>query len=1051
MADCNDILDILKRDGTGQEQRYTEALRTDYFRLQDLDIADWMLFAYKFAEHVNYFGPDNKMSGNWQNFFAYLGMDKEEVSADMPVRFNKVKEDIRNGLSILENEHTLPPHLTLFLCFLKLLELSQQRFNELTRRHLDFYYREVLKIDKLPPTADKVYVLFELARNIADEKIPEATELNGGKDTSGKKRIYTTAEELVANKAVITSLKNVYRDSTVIKYSQVANSHDGQGAGFPEGHAQWYPFGHSHTGNEATGKGLHELQDAPLGFAVASPILELAEGERTITLNITFNEPIPHITGDEIKDGLQFYFSGKKAWIGPVSPDENIFRTDKNTLTCTIILDKDIDAVTVYDHKALKENFRTSLPLVKAICNTGTENGYGLYKKLAGKTIGNISIGVSVKGIKNLSIENDHGTINPEKPFYPFTTRPVKDSAFTMHYPEIFKKHWEEININITWKNTPESFRTLYYAYREGDKYKSSQNKYKSGIFDNYQEMTRKKGSFNDAFISPSFNEDNLIVKGDNHFKAIALISNREEWENADTPDDTVTLFTSKNGVFETSLTVNNPSPPYAPGKNGPLRLALEQSFLHEMFPRIYAIALAGDDDDILIPNEPYTPFADSIAMDYTAKAEKEDMDIFHIHPFGQCKVSEEKTLFPVYGNHTGELYIGLESLVPGQQLSVFFQLLEGSENPEKESFKEKQKIEWSVLSDDRWISMDDDYIIHNGIDNFLRSGIVKFSIPPEATANNTRLPEGLYWLRAKLYKDFDAVCKIIGIHTQAVKAVFENRDNELSHLDHGLPAGAISKPVERLSSIKAVTQPYNSFGGVPPENDRDYYRRVSERLRHKKRAQTLWDYEHMLLQQFPEVYKTKCLNHTRYCGKKGQLYYQSPGYVTLVVIPDIVNKNVFDIYEPRISTTLLNEMEEYINRYNSMQVKTVVVNPEYEPVKIELKVKFRAGFDDVFYKKQLKEDITGLLSPWAIDRNKGIAFGTVLHKSVLVNYIEKLNYVDYLQDVFMFKNGILQKKSLPPSGPAAILVSAREHTVDTGTIKTCTNLHTENQEKCQH
>ncbi|MGS2739388.1 baseplate J/gp47 family protein [Sinomicrobium sp. M5D2P17] len=1050
MADCNDILQILKRDGTGQGQRYTDALDPDYYRLQDLDIADWMLFAYKFAEHINYFGPDNKVSGNWQNFFAHFGMDKEEVSVDMPTKFNKVKEDIHNGLKTLENEHSLTPHLTLFLCFLKLLELSKQRFNQLTKRHLDFYYREVLKIDKLPPTPDKVYILFELAKNLSEEKIPEAAGLDGGKDNSGKKRVYTTTDELVANKAVITSLKNVYRDNTVIKHSPIANSHDGQGAGFPEDRVQWYPFGHSYTGDEAIGKGLHELQDAPLGFAVASPILELAEGERTVTIDITFNESVPHVTGDELNDGLQFYFSGEKAWIGPASPDENISGTDGNTLTCTIILDKDIDAVIAYDQKALKENFRTSLPLVKAVCRTGTENGYGLYKKLAGKTIKNISIGIGVKGIKNLSIENDHGAMNPEKPFYPFTTRPVKGSAFTIHYPEIFKKCWEEIDINITWKNTPDSFRTLYYAYREDDKYKSSQHKYKSGIFDNYQAATRKKERVNNIFTTPSFNEDNLIVEGNDHFKAIVLISNKEEWESADTPDGMVTLFTDKSGVFETDLTVNNPSPPYAPGKNGPLRLSLQQPFLHEMFPRIYAIALASDDDNVLIPNEPYTPFADSISVDYTASAENGDIDVFHIHPFGQCETPEKKTLLPVYCNHGGEFYIGLEHLVPGQQLSVFFQLLEGSENPEKESFKGNQKVEWSVLSHDQWIPMDDNYIIHNGIDNFLRSGIVRFSIPREATDNNTRLPEGLYWLRAKLYKDFDVVCKAIGIHTQAVKAVFENRDNELSHLGDGLPAGTISKPVERLSSIKSVTQPYNSFGGISPENDRNYYRRVSERLRHKNRAQTLWDCEHMLLEQFPEVYKSKCLNHTRYCSKKNQMYYQSPGHVTLVVIPDIVNKNVFDIYEPRVSTTLLNEMEEYINRYNSMHVTTAIVNPEYETVKVELKVKFHTRFDENFYKKQLNEDITRLLSPWAFDRNRGIEFGTSLHKSVLVNYIEKLNYVDYLQDVFMFKNGDIQKNSVAPSSPAAILVSAREHKVDTGTIKTCTNSNIENQEKCQ-
>ena len=36
------------------------------------------------------------------------------------------------------------------------------------------------------------------------------------------------------------------------------------------------------------------------------------------------------------------------------------------------------------------------------------------------------------------------------------------------------------------------------------------------------------------------------------------------------------------------------------------------------------------------------------------------------------------------------------------------------------------------------------------------------------------------------------------------------------------------------------------------------YYTRVSERLRHKNRAIQLWDYEHLILQNFPHLYRVK-------------------------------------------------------------------------------------------------------------------------------------------------------------------------------------------------
>jgi diaminopimelate epimerase len=34
--------------------------------------------------------------------------------------------------------------------------------------------------------------------------------------------------------------------------------------------------------------------------------------------------------------------------------------------------------------------------------------------------------------------------------------------------------------------------------------------------------------------------------------------------------------------------------------------------------------------------------------------------------------------------------------------------------------------------------------------------------------------------------------------------------------------------------------------------------------LRHKNRAITIWDYEHIILQKFPEIHKVKCLNHSK-------------------------------------------------------------------------------------------------------------------------------------------------------------------------------------------
>ena len=455
------------------------------------------------------------------------------------------------------------------------------------------------------------------------------------------------------------------------------------------------------------------------------------------------------------------------------------------------------------------------------------------------------------------------------------------------------------------------------------------------------------------------------------------------------------------------------------------------------------------------VPNEPYTPVAENVSISYTAKEtrifqdeevnidtiepthfentssayEQERMRWFHTHPFGLKEIHnhlrfnnfkfgvkeffEQKHVKSEAVGHYcngGYLYIGLSNASPGENISLLIQVLEGSENPETISFEPLEQINWAVLCNNDWKDVQNQ-IISNETDNFLKSGIIKFAIPREANTDNTWMPKDRIWIKAQMQRGYDAVCKIINIHTQAVEAELLDQGNNLAHLNNGLPANTIKKLVTRVPQVRGVSQPYNSFGGHAEETDLVFYRRISERLRHKGRAVSLWDYEHLILEEFPEIFRVKCLNHTQYkAGTQETMCYNSAGAVTLVVVPDIINKNVFDLFEPRASKALLNRITLYINQWNTKQVTATVINPIYEAIAIELEVRFYQGFDEEYYKKILNEDIIKFLSPWAYDETAQINFGKELHASVLVDYIEKLNYVDYLQNLKIKKDGVIQK-----------------------------------------
>ena len=1064
MANCGKDIG-LTREGTDQQQRFIDALSPDSVNLNDFSLREWMQFAYRFAVHLNYFSisEDTEPSGDWQEFF-------------------QKEEDIEAFLRSVGEGGNITPHLALYVAFIRLLEFTQRRFNKLTRRHLDFYYQHILQIEKLPPTPDKVHVLFELAKNCVDAQIGDATHLDGGKDGNGQKRIYVTNGELIANQVKVVQLRNVYNDPVngKIKASSKAASFDGVGGDFPDDNVKWWPFGHYNA------PGYPELPDARVGFALASDVLAMREGARNVSLTIEFVRSPMSLPVSMLTENVEMWCSGEKGWLGPFTVLPQISEegggimytsgldvtTKKMTLAFQV--PKEEKPVTGYQQAIHGENFNTALPVCRVLIRTENEDGHALYLRLVEKEVKTITIDIDVRSVESLELESDTGTLNATRPFFPFGTRPVKGSNFYIGYSELFNKEWETFDMEIDWKNTPEklgsydAFVDLYFAYRTDYLYQASTSGYLDGIFLSEKvsaEIQKEKQDITPmlekAFKIVNKNPDNLIVTDDSYFKALIEIRHREEWM---TLPGKLTLFTPEGDGFATRFTVANAG--YETGKNGPARLSLDQSFWHELFPRIYALALASEEKTALIPNEPYTPLVETIRLNYTAtatftpSANEQDyrnstVHLFHEHPFGQSEEHPflknqlsflregDKKIYPVPTYcKGGELYIGLENGLPLQQVSLLVQLLEGSENPEANSFTGKQKVEWSVLTHNEWKSLDAASMIINQTDNFLKSGIVRFSLPKGTNSDSTRLPKGLAWVKARTHKDYDAVCKSIAIHAQAVQARFADNGNELSHLDKGLEAGNISKLVHRISTVKGIIQPFSSFGGASRETDAHYYRRVSERLRHKNRAITLWDYEHIVLQQFPEIHKVKCLNHT------SETSFLSPGDVLVIVIPDIMNKNVFDIYQPRVSRALLNQVQQTINQLNSFHVNAVVRNPDYEEVTVELKVKFHDGFDESFYKKQLNEDITRLLSPWAFERSAEIRFGVTLHRSTVINWIEKLGYVDYVADVKLQKGGETSTKSVSPESPKAILVSARQHRIDTD-IKSCT-VQTETKETCQ-
>lgn len=1041
-ANCKKILDILRRDGTERASSLNASLDPDHLNLHDLGTSDWILFAINFSKHISYFSTKSaeEATGNWEAFFKTFdpkGLLKADSSA---YDLDSLRENINETLSQIEFQGTLSPHLTLFVSFLNLLTKSQESFNGLTKRHLDFYYQQVLQIEKEALVPDKVYVIFELAKGLSSGLIPQGTLLDAGKDPIGQKLSYKTSTESSVNTAQIEAIQSLYHDIKVINseidfhdssldsgtvvIAPMANSFDGQGADFPTGEQKWWPFGYTDQCNASTLRPA--LPTAPVGFAIASSLLQMAEGTRLIDLTFTFDTAYypQKIDTSQLNDALSLEITSPKGWL--LSPDISLSiepeeDEDPKVFNIKAILSPEAAAISNYEVKVHGKNYATVLPILKVNLDTAIPEGYKLFRLLSNPKLVKIDISTTVLDGSSLIIESDIAKLNPKKPFLPFGPRPLRGSSFSLYSPEAATKPVKQITFAMDFLNLPEDLVAHYIAYKDKDGNAEIDSLDYFGVKIVQASVSKSQNLFG-AEEEP------------NEF-AIELESNSNLW--------------------------NKPA-------DAKVKVSLSNSFLHEKYPHYYTLATLVNQESITleqIPNEPYTPIAENIKYSYTASQTiysenlglEPQFGFFHDYPYGNISISHESefiTLFPQISKG-GSLYIGLRDAGELQQVPILFQLAEGSENPTLEDiFEGDEKIKWSYLVNDRWVDFPPGSITKNQSPRFLKTGIITFTIPKEASSLHSLMPAGVKWLRASMDKAYDVVSQFLQINTQAVEAEYY-QDQEIlgAHLPEGIKPKTISKLQKRLSWVKKIEQPFASFDGQI-QSDELYYQGISERLRHKNRAVTSWDYEHLILHKFKAIYKVKCLNHS--CDSS----FQSPGNITIVLVPDTIRQSVYDIYQPRVSQGMLNQVSTYVNSLNSFQIQAKVINPRYHEVQIRLKVKFREGLDFSIYKSILNDAIRAYLSPWAFDRELTVSFGIALHRSQLIHHLEKLGYVDYLEDVMLLQaaagsspcESVFEESPnqvyIRPEHPAAILVSAKSHQISASTTA-CETIQAQTIEEC--
>jgi hypothetical protein len=1002
MATDDIIQNMISRLGQSQDERLPPELGRHFVDIDERDGRTLLTQAAALAKLLRFYRrPTEIVPGGWQAFFP--ADDDAQALLD-------------------RDDGAVPPHLGLFASFLELYRNPQQAINAIAGRHLDFQYRRVLQFAPRPAEPDRAHLLLELKKGAAPTAVTPEHAFSAGKDAGGVELIYQPVREVVINRGQVASLRSVFRDTACLRFAPVANSSDGLGGELDQAQPKWRAFGDA------------ALPPAQIGFAFASPVLRMQEGMRSIQLDLQLAtlDPARHTAG-ALAGAFAAHLTGPKGWQGPYPISGSL---TAGRLTLLVSVPPSEPAIVDYSADTHGHAFAAQSPMLQVLLKPDAALHYA---DLEGLTLSKARLQVEVDGLQALTLENDFGSLNPKKAFQPFGAQPVAGSRFMIGCDEALSKRLLDLNVKLTWQGAPANLYDWYANYRQQVRMKNGVTatlayQDRSGQTTSASLDVMARGSDGVTTISPTAPPSVSPALADDA-GLFALLSSGSVIGRA-----LGGRFVLKRPIYQ-RLRVLAPD-----ASAGFVTVTLGEDFLHADY-RKETIANALAQNKIVL-NEPYTPTVQAISLGYRAHSDEVDfsandfasftnldLQFFHVGCFGQMRehaflrnqlgyVADKRiTLLPSYPNE-GEFLVGISGVAAGDSLSLLVQVAQGSADPDLPP----QQLSWSVLGDNYWRPLTTQELVLDTSNGLRTSGIVALSLPFETTTEHTFLPAGLVWLRATVLADSAAVCQLVNVANNAVEVRFADRGNDPTHLTSALAAGGIAKLKTPQAEIKTTAQPYASFGGRLQETDDMLTRRAAERLRHRNRCLTPWDYERIILEAFPDVHKVKCIPHA------SESSWQAAGHVLLVVVPDLRNRNAVDPLRPRVDIDVLSRMAEFVQQHCGIQVRVHVKNPRYQRVQVDFNVRFRAGKPFLFYSQQLNDALVRALSPWAFHAGGAIEFGGQVYRSVLLDLVEELPYVDFVTD---FK--LLSVDSAAPQqdfanvsadAPDAILVSSACHTI---------------------
>ncbi len=931
--------------GTRQSDRLPSALSDNYCKIDERSFNDLIHHIAEYAKKVNFYGDNDELDGNWEPFFKEI-YNYETQSIEL------------NSLQKQMNDGSVPPHLALLLSFLKLYQIQQNNLNKLAERHLDFYYKNVLGFSPREGRVGNAVVFVSPMKNTPSVILPKGTLFDAGKDSDGKNITFESIEEVTINNAEVNGCYYYYLANNGNYEFTDINCQDEK----------------QHLHDVRTPNDAVDFDESKFGLAMAIPTFFQAKNVKNIDLG-TFGEKI----------NLDFFdveYTGEGGWV-KVDAVRYIYQktiaqeyisNEKRKEMSTFLWEKIVpqvdyevyykeisykDIIGIAEKKGLLSKAKKMF--VDAQKDHGQKKHYYLHIDGVREPVAPYNSRIHGEG---------YDSVNPIIRFVPKDKNIIKDK----------KDHsWDLLDI------TRESFEGIYLQEVGSTDNITIENKY--GMVNNVTgchpfgyngiEITAEgKSSVRYKRLTVNYSRPNttdyFLVKINTPSREIDYKSNKNKTYSINVE------FCEEFKVEKTEITNNSEFP-------------------------VFKYTPDYSKGEISASSTP-VELKESITYDSNIHIPTGRMELFAITPWGILKNDgENNNLFandshPSLCYHKNNdnnkfksgLFIAISNIFRPTCLSLYFEL--GKFNVEK------LPVSWEYLDkDNKWHEFDRMNLYKDGTCNFTRNGVVQIYLDDNVFYKKRYLPTDVIWLFAKIDSKSDSKIEFLkyvkSIRTQAVEVMFSENSAGTIKDDVYLPKGTITKLVKNIKGIKKVEQPFDGFVGVSTETKDEFYCRVSEKLHHKGKAWSCWDYERILLEKYPQLAAVKCTP----CSS-------NPGTVKIVVFPNVSLVPQDNIFRPQIDAFTQDEIERFLPTISSPFVKFTIVSPDYEMKEIRSTIVLKQEYhDDEYYRGVIREELINYLTPWLNDP-MNVSFDSIIpEEHDILFFLEKLEYVDYIKTLDIY------------------------------------------------